>query len=266
MKAAEGNPKKQGLMRITQALGPCHPPPRTSPVRVEIFLFSLRWSAGLWTWARRGSAIPLGPQEKRGQARGRPQTDPGARRPPEAAAGVPRPTSHTPQGPSSTFLSRSIKALLLPLESRFRFFSSARRSITLRSVRRRVPVSDEAELRAAAPAAPESPKPDRDSAIPGTLAPPTTSQRTRPGLPRLSAQNGAACEGTAPAAPVRLASAQAYPARVRRSRPRLPMRGGSPGRDARRRTTTRQPPAAKGRGACVPRSHRLPAVACRQSC
>ena len=222
--------------------------------------------APMQRWGPPGLGDPARASAKRGQARGRPQTDPEARRPPEAAAGVPRPPSHTPQGRSSTFLSRSIKALLLPLESRFRFFSSARRSITLRSVRRRVPVSDEAELRAAAPAAPESPKPDRDSAIPGTLAPPTTSHRTRPGLPRLSAQNGAACEETAPAAPARLVSAQAYPARVRRSRPRLPMRGGSRGRDARRRTTSRRPPAANCRDACVLRAHRLSAAAWRQCC
>ena len=249
-------------MRITQALGLCHPPPRTSPVRVEIFLFSPRCSAG----ARRGSAIPLGPQRSGDRpGAGRKRTPrPGG--PSSRPLGFPGPPATHPQGPSSTFLSRSIKALLLPLESRFRFFSSARRSITLRSVRRRVPVSDEAELRAAAPAAPESPKPDRDSAIPGTLAPPTTSHRTRPGLPRLSAQNGAACEETAPAAPARLVSAQAYPARVRRSRPRLPMRGGSRGRDARRRTTSRRPPAANCRDACVLRAHRLSAAAWRQCC
>lgn len=260
-------------MRLTQAHGRCHPPPRTSPVRVEIFLFSPRCSAG----ARRGSAIPLGPQRSgdrpgapgpgqaaNGTGRGGGTPRPGG--PSSRPLGFPGPPATHPQGPSSTFLSRSIKALLLPLESRFRFFSSARRSITLRSVRRRVPVSDEAELRAAAPAAPESPKPDRDSAIPGTLAPPTTSHRTRPGLPRLSAQNGAACEGTAPAAPARLVSAQAYPARVRRSRPRLPMRGGSRGRDARRRTTSRRPPAANCRDACVLRAHGLSAAAWRQCC
>uniref|UniRef100_A0A8C0TRT1 Scaffold attachment factor B2 n=1 Tax=Canis lupus familiaris TaxID=9615 RepID=A0A8C0TRT1_CANLF len=142
-----------------------------------------------------------------------------ARSPPPSR---PRPP---PQGPRSTFLSRSIKTLLLPLESRFRFFSSARRSITRRSLRRRVPVSDEAELRAAAPAAPESPRPERVSAIPGTLAPPPTSHRTGPVLSRHPAQNGAACEGTAPAALARLSSAQAHPARSRRCRSRVHMRG-----------------------------------------
>ena len=222
--------------------------------------------APMQRWGPPGLGDPARASAKRGQARGRPQTDPEARRPPEAAAGVPRPPSHTPQGRSSTFLSRSIKALLLPLESRFRFFSSARRSITLRSVRRRVPVSDEAELRAAAPAAPESPKPDRDSAIPGTLAPPTTSHRTRPGLPQLPGRTCAACKRTAPTASALLPSAQAYPARVRRSRPRLPMRGGSRGRDARRRTTSRRPPAANCRDACVLRAHRLSAAAWRQCC
>lgn len=77
-----------------------------------------------------------------------------------------------------TFFSRSISTLLLPLESRFRFRSSARRSITRRSLSRRVPVSDAAELTAAALAAPVSPKPDRVSAIPGTLVPSPTSHRT----------------------------------------------------------------------------------------
>lgn len=130
----------------------------------------------------------------------------------------PHPTLAHPEGPGSTFLSLSIKTLLLPLESRFRFFSSARRSITRKSLRRRVPVSDEAELRAAAPAAPESPRPERVSAIPGTLAPPPTSHRTGPGFSQLLAQNGAACQRTAPAAPARLPSAQAHPAQNRHSR------------------------------------------------
>lgn len=185
-----------------------------------------------------GLSAPVRAGEEPGEARRarpgaglwRPGAGPEARGSPVVAAGVPDPTPAHPQGPGSTFLSLSIKTLLLPLESRFRFFSSARRSITRRSLRRRVPVSDEAELRAAAPAAPESPKPARVSAIPGTLAPPPTSHRSGPVLSRLLAQNGAACQRTAPAAPARLTSAQAYPAQDRRSRSRLHMRGERPGR------------------------------------
>ena len=112
-------------MRLTQAHGRCHPPPRTSPVRVEIFLFSPRCSAG----ARRGSAIPLGPQRSgerpgapgprqaaNGTGRGGGTPRPGG--PSSRPLGFPGPPATHPQGPSSTFLSRSIKALLLPLESR----------------------------------------------------------------------------------------------------------------------------------------------------
>ena len=217
------------MMRKTQALADVtrHPklPPFASPV-------SPRCDSRLRTWSSRRSQREAGRSAER-QAQSRPQTGPGAdpeaRTPPSWLPGSPNPLPAHPQGPGSTFLSRSIKTLLLPLESRFRFLSSARRSITRRSLRRRVPVSDEAELRAAAPAALESPRPDRASAIPGTLAPPPTSHRTGQDLSRLLAQNGAACEGTVPAAPARLAPAQAHPARVRRSRSRLPMRGGRRG-------------------------------------
>lgn len=79
-------------------------------------------------------------------------------------------TSGPPQVPSHlTFLSRSIRTLLLPPVSRFRFFSSARRSITRSSLSLRVPASEAPGPTAAVPE-PESPDPARDSAIPSFLS------------------------------------------------------------------------------------------------
>lgn len=258
-------PSAKWPMGKTEALGRCHPLRRAAehqrlPPFASRFCFSRSNAAQGFEpgpgWAL-SSRWGLGGARRSAehQTGRRPQTGPKAG--PEATAtlwrprGSPDPTPAHSHVPTFTFLSLSIKTLLLPLESRFRFFSSARRSITRRSLRRRVPVSDEAELRAAAPAAPESPRPERVSAIPGTLAPPPTSHRTRLVLSRLLAQNGAACQRTAPAAPARLVSAQAHLAQDRRSRSRLHMRGeGSGEMCAGALRLTGLPPRRAGTHAC----------------
>lgn len=133
MKAAEGSPKKRGADADSlQALGYVTRHLELPRSRRRFSCFSPRCSAGARR-ARRsrsasakqgqaGSARPRAGLRDRAGA-GTPR--PGGRVRP---LGFPRPTLHHPG--RSTFLSRSHQALLLPLESSSRFFSSARRSIT----------------------------------------------------------------------------------------------------------------------------------------
>lgn len=127
-----------------------------------------------------GQGHTAGPPGPRGSGRGRSQggmveEDP---RPGIAVTGrrggVPWPPAPPREVELLTFLSRSINTLLLPPVSRFRFFSSARRSITRRSLSRRVPASETPDPTAAVPE-PDSPDPARGSAIPGLASPPPTS-------------------------------------------------------------------------------------------